>query len=226
MKIINLTQEKPTSINYHTSFMFSLEHLKEIWLFNCNEGCQHELGKQKIKITQISKIIITSLNIENISGLLGLLSSLSLIKRSKELNIYSPQGLEKFIRFGKKYSQTNFRYNLYFYPLATGLIINHRLYQLYAFVNRQQFDFLILSQEAFGKFKLLKAKNFYLVEGPLYRKLKYGTNVLLPDGLILSGDNFTYKNISGHMISFISTNYHRRTVVEISKQSIILQCFL
>ena len=87
MKIINLTRREPSTINYSTCFALNLQNSKEIWLFNCNQGCQHQLQKSKIKINHISKIIITSLNIENISGLLGLLSSLSLINRNKKLNI-------------------------------------------------------------------------------------------------------------------------------------------
>ena len=137
MNIINLKPQKHLINYYDISFACTLCNSKEIWLLNCSEGCQHLLRKKNIKISYISKIIITSLNIENLSGLLGLLSSLSLINRQKKLSIYSPQGLDKYLNLGKKYSQTNFRYNIYFHPLETGLIIHHNSYQVYTFKNKK-----------------------------------------------------------------------------------------
>lgn len=224
MNIIKLNKEKLLVNDHYISFAYILYDSKEIWLFNCSEGCQHLLRKKKIKINYISKIIITNLNIKNISGLLGLLSSLSLINREKQISIYSPQGLDKYLNFGKKYSQTNFRYNIYFYILRTGLIIHNNSYQVYTFKNNITFDLLIIKHEQFGKFQLLKAKQFDLMEGPLYGKIKKGSDFLLPDGLILNSNNFTYKNTSGIKISFISNQYHQRNCIEVSKKSRLLHC--
>lgn len=223
MQIINLTKLQPSIITYNTSFLLHLNQLREIWLFNCSQGCQHYFGQKKIKINQISKIVITSLSIDNISGLLGLLSSLSLIDRKKALHIYSPKGLDKYIELGKKYSQTNFRYNLYLHTLVTGLIINHRLYQVYALNDTISFNFFIISQEKFGKFQCFKAQQFNLAEGPLYGKLKQGSDLLLPDGFIMHTENFTYPNNSGKQVSFIHNRYNRRNSVEISQQSVLFQ---
>lgn len=222
MKIINLTREQPSTINYSLYFALNLENSKEIWLFNCHQGCQHELQRNKIKINHISKIIITSLSIENISGLLGLLSSLSLTNRNRKLDIYSPQGLQYYLKLGQKYSQTNFRYNVYLHILTTGLIINQHLHQAYAFSCQINSEFLIISQEKFGKFRLIKARRFYLIEGPLYGKLKKGHDLLLPDGLILNSDIFTYSNIPGIKVYFMSHTYNERKSIEISQSSKIL----
>lgn len=222
MHIINLKPQKHLINYYDISFACTLCNSKEIWLLNCSEGCQHLLRKKNIKISYISKIIITNLSIENISGLLGLLSSLSLINRQKKLSIYSPQGLNKYLNLGKKYSQTNFRYNIYFHTLKTGLIIDHSRYQVYTLKNKSQFDLLIIQHEKFGKFQLLKAKKFYLLEGPLYGKLKKGSDLLLPDGLILYSSTFTNKNTSGIKTSIISNKYNRRQYIECSKRSTIL----
>lgn len=222
MQIISITKQQISIVNRHTTLICSPDNLKEIWLFNCEEGCQHNLREYRIKINQISKIIITSLNIYNISGLLGLLSSLSLINRNKDIHIYSPQGLDIYLKLGKRYSQTNFRYNLYFHTLQTGLTINHRLYQIYTYVYKTKFEFSIVSKEKFGKFKLVKAKDFKLIEGPLYGKLKRGGDFILPDGLVLNNKQFTDKNISGTKISFIYDRYSQRNSIEISNKGQIL----
>nr|YP_010904185.1 ribonuclease Z [Catenella fusiformis]WCH57436.1 ribonuclease Z [Catenella fusiformis] len=223
MEIINLTRRHPSIMQVKTSFIISFPYLKEIWLFNCCQGCQHIIEKQYIKISQISKIIITEVNIENISGLLGLLSSLSLINRKKTLNIYSVKGIEQYLKFGKKYSQTNFRYNLYCHILKTGIIIKNENYQVYSFLNSSKFEFLLISRKLSGKFKLNQAQNFNLVMGPLYGKLKDGYIFLLPDGLIIEGQKFTDNSQSGLKVSLIINRYNQRNSLEISYRSKVLQ---
>uniref|UniRef100_UPI0030025BA7 Ribonuclease Z n=1 Tax=Anunuuluaehu liula TaxID=3049639 RepID=UPI0030025BA7 len=223
MKIINLTYAHPYKIHAKTSFALNFKYFKEIWIFNCNQGCQHILANKNIRISQIFRIIITELHAENISGLLGLLSSLNLIQRNKTLHIYSPKGLEKYLELGKKYSQTNFNYRLYLHTLKTGLIINSYTHQVYTFANNSKFEFSIIDKEKYGKFKLNKAKIFNLILGPLYSKLKKGSQFLLPDGYILDGNYFTENNNYGIKVSFILNKYHKRNSVEISVKCKILQ---
>nr|YP_009293923.1 hypothetical protein Ahnf_126 [Ahnfeltia plicata]AOM65611.1 hypothetical protein Ahnf_126 [Ahnfeltia plicata]UAT97386.1 hypothetical protein Ahn.pli.Chile.pt_070 [Ahnfeltia plicata] len=209
------------------SFVLKLRQQGDIWLFNCSEGCQHILTRKQIKISQISKIIITELHISNITGLLGLLSSLSLSSRIKTLHIYGPPGLEKYVEFGRKYSQTNFRYKLHIHKLSTGLIVNHPVYQIYSFANylsHSQLEFLIISKEKIGKFNLDKAEYFNIIPGPLYGKLKIGNDFLLPDGSIISGGNFTGEYDLGYKISFILKLYYKRKSIEIGWKSQVLIC--
>ncbi|CCP38056.1 conserved hypothetical plastid protein (plastid) [Chondrus crispus] len=215
MQIINLNRLHPHTRHNKSSFVFDFKYINEIWIFNCHQGCQHTLAHEKIKMNQISKIIITDLNNENISGLLGLLSSLSLIRRNKALHIYCPKNLKKYLELGKKYSQTNFHYSLYLHILKTGLTINSQTYQVYTLINQSKFEFIVISKEKYGKFKLDEAKNFNLVEGPLYGKLKKGFKFLLPDGYILDGNYFTSNNYQGIKVSCFSTKYNKRDSIEI-----------
>lgn len=222
MKIINLTRLHPYIRYNNISFIIKFNNINEIWLFNCHQGCQHTFINKRIKINQISKIIISDLNSNNICGLLGLLSSLSLIQRNKSLHIYCPSGLDKYIKLGKKYSQTNFHYNLYLHILRTGLIINSNSCQIYSFINKSKFEFIITNKEQKGRFKLNKAKNFNLMIGPLYGKLKKGSKFLLPDGYILDGNYFTSVNNKGMRTSCLSNKYNKRHSIETSNRSQII----
>ena len=100
-------------------------------MFNCCEGFQSYIFFKHIKMNNLSKIIITDLHINNIAGLLGLLSSLNSIGRIKELHIYGPEGLSAYLELGKKYSHTNFGYTVYIHILSHGLIINYSKYRIY-----------------------------------------------------------------------------------------------
>nr|QCI07177.1 ribonuclease Z [Hypnea pannosa] len=180
-------------------------------------------GKKKLKINQISNIILTEKNIDNISGLLGLLSSLNLINRKKKLNIYVSKGIEKYIILGKKYAKTNFRYCIYLYILQTGLIIKNQDYQIYAFNHKLNFEFLLTAKNKYAQFKLNKAQKFQFPVGPIYGKLKNGCSFLLPDGIIIEGYKFTKYNKQGIKKSILTSKYHTRNTKEISCTSKIIE---
>nr|YP_009295203.1 hypothetical protein BI108_pgp192 [Dasya binghamiae]AOH77215.1 hypothetical protein [Dasya binghamiae] len=214
MKITCLNNSINNFKYYNTSFIVQFLTFKDIWIFNCYEGCQYLITNNKFKINNISKIIITDLHINNMSGLLGLLSSLNLIGRIKSLHIYGPKDLAYYLDLGKKYSHTNFNYIIYIHILTTGLIINNFQYRVYTFVNNYQYEFMIMQSEQYGTFILHKAQKNHLMPGPLYGKLKKGLNFVLPDGIILNGSNFTLCNIFGNQIYFILDRYYRRINIE------------
>nr|YP_009395915.1 ribonuclease Z [Dasya naccarioides]ARW65101.1 ribonuclease Z [Dasya naccarioides] len=213
---INCLNNSIHNIKYsNNSFVVQFLTFKEIWIFNCYEGCQYLIANNNLKINNISKIIMTDLHIKNMSGLLGLLSSLNLIGRIKSLHIYGPKDLAYYLDLSKKYSHTNFNYIIYIHILTTGLIINYQKYRVYAFNNNCKYEFLIIQSEKYGKFILDKAQNNYLLPGPLYGDLKKGLYFVLPDGVILNGNYFTLlNNLFGNQISFILDRYYRRINIE------------
>lgn len=197
-----------------TSFIIKLATLKDIWVFNCIEGCQFNVLSQNFKINKLSKIIITDLHISNISGLLGLLSSLNLIGRVRSLHIYAPINLKHYLDLGKKYSHTNFGYKVYLHALTTGLIISYYNYRMYAFLHKNQYEFIVDQAEQYGAFFLNKAQSNYLMPSPLYGKLKKGSSFLLPDGFILDGNKLTSANILGKELCFFISCYYKRKMIE------------
>nr|YP_010619394.1 Ribonuclease Z [Xiphosiphonia pinnulata]WAX03407.1 Ribonuclease Z [Xiphosiphonia pinnulata] len=196
------------------SFLIKLSAIKDIWVFNCIEGSQFNFLNQGFKINNVSKIIIPNLHISNISGLLGLLSTLNLTGRTKSLHIYAPIDLKYYLDLGKKYSKTNFSYMLYIHVLKTGLIINQYDCRIYAINYHSCYEFFIIQSEQYGTFYLDKAINNHLLPGPLYGQLKKGFSFLFPDGFILHGSNFTSCNTLGSQISCLFSSFYSRRVFE------------
>ena len=221
---INCLNNSIHNIKYsNSSFVVQFLTFKDIWIFNCYEGCQYLITNNNLKINNISKIIMTDLHINNMSGLLGLLSSLNLIGRIKSLHIYGPKDLAHYLDLSKKYSHTNFNYIIYIHILNTGLIINYDQYRVYAFNNNHKYEFLIIQSEQYGKFILDKAQNNYLLPGPLYGELKKGLDFVLPDGVILNGNYFTLlNNLFGNQILFFLDRYYRRINIENNVMSSII----
>lgn len=202
------------------SFLIKLLSFKDIWLFNCTEGCQFDLLNKGLKINNLTKIIVPNLNISSISGLLGLLSTLNLLGRVKSLHIYAPADLKYYLDLGKKYSKTNFSYVVYIHILKTGLIVNQCGFRVYASNYFGSYEFLITQSEFHGTFSLDKAKSNYLLPGPLYGKLKKGLSFITPDGLVLSGCNFTSSKALGYQVYCLFSFLYRgkvRNILQLSR---------
>lgn len=214
MECINLNNGLNIVNDINMSFIMQLTHLKELWLFNSFDGCQQIILKQGLKISQISKIIITDLNTEIISGLVGILSSLSLSNRNKPLHIYAPYGLREYIDLSKKYSHTNFCYRIYLHVLRPGIIIDHLSCKVYIMMKSYYFELLIFTNVKPGKFEIIKAKHFKVIPGPLYGNLKNASHFILPDGFMLDGTNFISNYYVGIKNNVFSNFYHHRRYVE------------
>nr|YP_009391977.1 ribonuclease Z [Periphykon beckeri]ARW60325.1 ribonuclease Z [Periphykon beckeri] len=200
--------------NMSISFLIKLPSVKDTWLFNCIEGSQFNFLHQNLKVNSITKIILPDLHISRIAGLLGLLSTLNLIGRTKSLHIYAPVNLKYYLDLGKKYSKTNFSYILYIHVLTTGLIINQHGCRVYSLKCNNYYEFFIIQSKHCGKFYLDMAKKNYLLPGPLYGKLKRGYTFLLADGFVLNGSHFTSSNIVGDQVFCLFSFFYDRKVVE------------
>lgn len=211
---INLLQQKYlfNFLPKFTSFFIRLRQSGEIWLFNCLEGCQHDLVKKKVKISQIKKIIITNNHINNVSGLLGLLSSISLNTKTTNIDLYGSISLYKYIFWGRKYSQTNFRYKLYFHTNLEGALssqINLHIYSFKRLNMKSQTNYVLLLSQRSGSFHSINAINYQIPSGSLYGELKRGKSFILPDGFITCNKNFVHGYSLGAKIIFLNRSMNK-----------------
>lgn len=79
---------------------------------DCGEGTQFQLLKYRLQHTKISHIFISHLHGDHYLGLIGLISSMHLWGRKKELVLFSPPGLGEIITVQLKVSQTVLNYPL------------------------------------------------------------------------------------------------------------------
>ena len=198
-------------LSYPCSNFIKLEKLQEVCLLNCLESCQHILIKKNIKYTNIVKIILLDLTVSHVAGLLGLLSSLSLYMRDKQLDIYGPYGLHKYISLIKKYCYTNFRYAINIYFTSKGLVKKSNNFRIYSFFYSRysMVNYYLVFSEKVGKFNVEKANDFLLPVGSLYSDLKKEHNFITPDGLIIYGYSFIKDYYLGFKIVYLSNHFNQ-----------------
>ena len=84
------------------------------FLIDCGEGTQERLRAGGHNLQQIDHILISHMHGDHYLGLMGLISSMHLLGRKKELTIHGPKLLEEIIDIQLRASKTYLRYTLHF----------------------------------------------------------------------------------------------------------------
>mgnify|MGYP001199822251 CR=1 FL=1 len=178
---------------------------KRCWLFDCGEGTQHQLLHAPVKLSQMERIFISHLHGDHLFGLPGLLGSRS-FQTDSPLTIYGPPGIEAFVKTALTTSQTHLRYPLEVKELKEGLIYEEKGYRVTALSLAHgipSFGYRIEEEEQPGSLKVDELKKLGLPPGPLYKELKEGKTIQLPDGRKIRGTDFVGSPKPGRTLAIL-----------------------
>jgi len=113
VNILGCAAATPTIKRNSTSQILNLHD--KYFLVDCGEGTQMQLRKFKFKFQRINHIFISHLHGDHYLGLFGLISSMHLLGRTKDLHIYGPPELKALIDMNNKASQSYLNYHYEFH---------------------------------------------------------------------------------------------------------------
>jgi len=93
--VLGTSSALPTSNRYPTAQVLNV--LGRFFLIDCGEGSQTQMRKYKIGFSKINHIFITHLHGDHIFGLIGLISTMTLLGRINDLHLYSHSELQKYL---------------------------------------------------------------------------------------------------------------------------------
>lgn len=96
-----------------------VEVQNEHFLVDCGEGAQMQLARFNGHLHRIDHIFISHLHGDHYLGLMGLLFTLHLHHRAKDLHIYSQHGLHEIITTQMRYSRSVPAYNIVLHTLSS-----------------------------------------------------------------------------------------------------------
>lgn len=164
----------------------------EWFLFDCGEGTQVQIGRAGLSPNRLSAVFITHLHGDHFNGLAGLLSTMGLDRRTKELSLTGPHGIRDYLNLLERLKVVFVPYQieiLEFNSLSratvvfetkdyriTALALDHRLFAL---------GYRIDEPPKPGRFNVERAQALGVPEGPLWGKLQSGESVHLDNGRII-----------------------------------------
>ena len=115
LTILGCYAATPRSLTNPTSQV--LEMKNRMFLIDCGEGTQVQLRKNKIRFSKINHVFISHLHGDHVYGLIGLISTFSLLNRQTDLHVHGPKGIKEMILLQLKLSASWTSYDLYFHEL-------------------------------------------------------------------------------------------------------------
>lgn len=208
---------KPSPLRNVSSLALRLpEPDRELWLFDCGEGTQHQLLTSPFTLRKIRRIFITHLHGDHIFGLPGLLASRSFSAKDQKLSVYGPPGLKKFLDTSLGLSATRLSYPLKIYELEP-----EGVFQIDSWVIRINlmehglpcYGYRLEEKDRPGRLDASRLERLNVPFGPIYGRLKRGETVVLEDGRILHGGDFVGPRGRGrHVVIMGDTRYSESSV--------------
>ena len=171
-----------------------LQTLDESFLIDCGEGTQMQLSKYKIKRSKINHIFISHLHGDHYFGLIGLLTSMSLLNRTQDLHLHAPPQLEQLIALQLNFASTHLSFPLHFHGLKEeGIIAETNKMTVESFSVQHRIDcwgFLFREKKNPRKLDAERAK-IYEIPAAFYEKLQQGEDYVTKKGTIVPNEEVT-----------------------------------
>ncbi|OYU81796.1 MAG: ribonuclease Z [Flavobacterium sp. BFFFF1] len=197
-----------------------LEIKNRHFLIDCAEGTQVQLRKNKTKFTQINHIFISHLHGDHFYGLVGLISTFTLLNRTTDLHVYGPKGIKEIILLQLRYANSFTGFQLFFHELQSSgsevILEDDRVVVRTIPLKHRVYTNGFLFQEKAGERKLnIAVVEGYNIDVCYYQNIKNGRDVTLDDGRTIANAELTYDPPQPKSYAFCSDTVFTESYLEV-----------
>lgn len=204
-----------------------LEIKNRLFLIDCGEGTQVQLRKNKIRFSKINHIFISHLHGDHFFGLVGLVSTFTLLNRATDLHIYGPKGIKEIIMLQLRLSNSWTNYGLHFHELESTesqviyedekvvvktIPLKHRIYTN-GFLFQEKMDKRKLNVDAVQSFE---------IDSCYYQNIKNGKDIILDDGRLIENHLLTFDPVAPKNYAFCSDTAYDERIIPLLKDVDVL----
>jgi ribonuclease Z len=218
LTILGCSSATPTSKRSPTSQLLNI--LDRHFLIDCGEGTQVQMRKFKIKFARINHIFISHLHGDHFFGLVGFLSSLHLLGRTNDMNIYCPPGLKDILELQFKHSDTRLRYTINYTELEYGKsvkIFEDNKLEIFTIPLLHRIScngFLFKEKPSLPGIKK-EAIRTYNISVEQLPKIKQGQDLVLEDGRVIPNKELTVQPPPPRAYAYCSDTAYNEQIIPI-----------
>jgi len=218
LTILGSSSATPTSERNPTAQLLS--HGEKLFLIDCGEGTQVSLRRMHIRFQRIRHVFISHLHGDHFYGLIGLISSMHLLGRTKPLTIYGPPLLKEILDIQLKASLTTLLYPLEFHETQAEkpeVIFEDDIIKVSSFPMLHRIPTTgFLFQEKFYERKIRRdVVELLKIPVHLIPKIKDGADYVAADGTIHANSIITIDPPQPRTYAFCSDTAYSEAIIPI-----------
>ena len=196
LNVLGTASALPTTERYPSAQVLDVRG--RLFMIDCGEGAQIQMRKAGISFLKIEHICLSHIHGDHLFGLFGLLSTMGMLGRSAQLNIYAPSGFRPVLDFFMNHFGDGIRFEINYTELTMdapetvyenrhvellAFPLNHRV-ETYGFMIHEKMPPFNVRKEAIAEYGLSLAE---------IGTLKRGEDVEREDGSVIRNVDAAYK---------------------------------
>ncbi len=198
----------------------------DLILFDCGEGTQRQMIKARLGFNRRMKILITHMHGDHMLGLPGLIQTMSLLGRERELEIYGPPGLNDFLEAIRRTVQFTLTFPIKLAEIReAGAVFKGKEFEIHAAKAdhiEYAFAYSFEEEKRLGKFYPKRARELQIPEGTLWSKLQHGSSVTLSNGTVVDPSEVVGPPRPGRKIVYTGDSRHSLSIMKLARDADVL----
>ena len=204
----------------------AIKRKNELIIFDCGEGVQRQMISAKVGFHKKTKVFITHMHGDHVLGLPGLVQTMSLLYREKELEVYGPVGIKAFIEAIRQTVQFTLTFPIIVKEIIEeGTVCEEKEYAVQAISADhavRALAYAFVEKPRSGRFNKEKARRLGVPEGPSWSKLQHGDSVRLSNGKIVEPEDVLGKPRPGRKIAYTGDTRPTKALVKLAENADLL----
>ena len=207
----------PTTKHFASSQVVNIR--EKLFMIDCGEGAQLQLRKSKLKFSRLNHIFISHLHGDHCFGLMGLISTFSMLGRTADLHIHAPKELEKLLLPQLHFFCKGMGYKVIFHTIDTQqqtCIYEDRSVIVYSIPLQHRIPcigFLFTEKPTPNHIRRDRI-DFYQIPICELNRIKNGADYQLPDGTYIPNDRLTIPSDPPRKYAYCSDTVYNRKIIE------------
>ena len=225
LNILGCYSATPRTITNPTAQVLEINN--QMYLIDCGEGTQVQLRKHKIKFSRINHIFISHLHGDHFFGLIGLISTFSLLNRPNDLHIYGPKGIKDIILLQIKLSKSYTKYNLFFHELeaeTSELIFEDDKITVHTIPlkHRVYANGFLFKEKPGLRHINIDAATEQNIDVCYFNKLKQGSDLKQENGNVIKNETVTFDPLPTQSYAFCSDTVYNEEIIPLIEKVDVL----
>ena len=214
--ILGCGSAMPTTLHNPPSQLVDIND--KLFLIDCGEGTQLQMRKYKANMSKLHSLFISHLHGDHIFGLPGLLSTLSMLGRTAELNIYAHKEIDFLLSPLLTYMGPHLSFKINQFPLNADhqeLLFENKSIKVISFPLKHNIatNGFLFEQKETPRHIIREMIDFYHIPVRQIQEIKNGADFLTTEGNLIPNEQLTYPGNPARRYAYCSDTAYAPEII-------------